>query len=69
MTVNLDDRHMTVLEEMAKENDMSKTALLRQAIRLYQLVHERAKKGEQMAFTKDGVVVPLIVLSMLSPDV
>jgi len=65
MTLNLDERHMAVLEALASEQDMNKTQVMKQALRLYQLVHERAKDGQQLAFIKDGQVVPLLVLSML----
>lgn len=62
LTLNLDERHMAALDALATEQDMSKTGVMRQALRLYQLVHERAKDGQQLAFTKDGrtVVVELI---------
>lgn len=65
LTLILDDRHTAVLESMSAEQGLSKAALLRQAIRLYQVIHERAKKGEQMAFVKDGEVVPFHTLSTL----
>lgn len=67
MTLNMDDRHMAALEALAAEQDMTKTQVMRQALRLYQTVHERAKDGQQLAFTKDGQVVPLVVPSMLPP--
>lgn len=38
MTLNLPEREMEFVEEVAKHNDMSKTAVIRQAIRVYQLV-------------------------------
>ena len=69
MTLNLDARHMGALEVLAAEQDMSKTQVMRQALRLYQVVHLRAKAGEQLAFTKDGKVVPMLVLSMLPLEV
>jgi predicted transcriptional regulator len=65
LTLELDERHNSVLEALATEQDMSKAAVLRQALRLYQLVHNRAKDGQDMAFTKDGQIVPLLVPSML----
>ena len=65
MTLNLDAQHMVALEALAVEQDMNKTQVMRQALRLYQMVHHRAKNGEQLAFVKDGKVVPLIVPSML----
>lgn len=68
MTLNMDDRHMAALEALAAEQDMNKTQVMKQALRLYQLIHERAKDGQQLAFTKGGQVVPLLVPSMLLLD-
>jgi predicted transcriptional regulator len=65
LTLNLDDRHDQALTRLAVETDMSKTGVLRQALRLYQLVHERAKDGQQMAFVKDGKVIPMITPSLM----
>jgi predicted transcriptional regulator len=65
MTLNMDDRHMAALEALAAEQDMNKTQVMKQALRLYQLAHERAKDGQQLAFTKDGKAVPMLVPSML----
>jgi predicted transcriptional regulator len=64
MTLNLDTRHDEALEELAREQDMSKTSVMRQALRLYQMVYERQKAGEQLAFTKNGVLVPVIVVGL-----
>ena len=68
MTLNMDERHMEALEALAAEQDMSKTALMRQALRLYQAVHLRAKAGEQLAFIKDGKVVLQIVIGLPALD-
>lgn len=69
MTLNLDQRHMDVLDALAAEQDMSKTAVMRQALRVYQLVHQRAKDGQQLAFTKDGrTVVMELIGPMARPD-
>jgi len=38
MTLNLTDQEMRVLEDLSNQKDLSKTAILRQALRLYQLV-------------------------------
>lgn len=65
MTLNMDDRHMAALEALAAEQDMNKTQVMKQALRLYQMVHERAKDGQQLTFLKDGKVVPMVVPSML----
>ena len=67
MTLNMDERHMAALEALSVEQDMNKTQVMKQALRLYQMVHERTKSGEQLAFTKDGKVVPMFVPSMLIP--
>lgn len=45
MTLNLSEREMSVVEQLAGEADLSKTGVIRQALRLYQLVHERLKAG------------------------
>lgn len=53
MTLNLSAREMAVVEELAAEMDLSKTAVLRSALRLFQLVHVRAKAGENIMFSGD----------------
>lgn len=50
MTLNLTDQEMAVLEKMCKKKELSKTALIRQALRLYQLVDTRMDKGEKLFF-------------------
>lgn len=50
MTLNLTEPEMAALEELCAEKDMSKTAVLRQALRLYQLVSVRLKVGEKLFF-------------------
>lgn len=50
MTLNLTEAEMVVLEALCIEKDMSKTAVLRQALRLYQLVNARLKAGEKLFF-------------------
>lgn len=50
MTLNLTDAEMEVLEELAQNKDMTKTAVIRQAIRLYQLVEFRIANGERLFF-------------------
>lgn len=65
LTLNLDERHDEALTKLAAETDMSKTAVLRQALRLYQMVHQRAQDGQQLAFTKDGKVVPMHIVGLI----
>ena len=50
MTLNLTEREMEVLEELAERKDLSKTQVVRQAIRLYQTVESRLEKGEKLYF-------------------
>lgn len=50
MTLNLSEPEMAALDELAREKDMSKTAVLRQSLRLYQMVHIRTKAGASMVF-------------------
>ena len=54
MTLNLTDAEMSVLEELCAKKDLSKTALLRQALRLYQLVEARVEKGDKLFFEDDA---------------
>lgn len=53
MTLNLTDAEMAVLENLCAKKDLSKTSLLRQALRLYQLVKVRLDKGDKLFFEDD----------------
>lgn len=53
MTLNLSDREMQVLESLADEKGLSKTQLVRQALRLYQSVVERLERGDKL-FVEDA---------------
>jgi hypothetical protein len=50
MTLNLTDAEMAALEELCSKKELSKTALLRQALRLYQMVEGRLESGEKLFF-------------------
>ena len=50
MTLNLTEAEMRVLDDLARKKDLSKTAVLRQAIRLYQLIEARLSQGEKLVF-------------------
>lgn len=39
-----------MFDELSTQNDLSKTALIRQALRLYQLVDARISRGEKLFF-------------------
>ena len=53
MTLNLTDAEMRVVEELCDKKELSKTALLRQALRLYQMVEVRLQKGDKLFFEDD----------------
>lgn len=50
MTLNLTEAEMNVLEDLCSKKDLTKTALLRQALRLYQAVEARADRGDKLFF-------------------
>ena len=54
MTLNLTEAEMTVLEELSQRKELSKTAVLRQALRLYQMVDLRIERGEKMFFEDEA---------------
>ena len=53
MTLNLTEAEMGVLEELAKKKELTKTALIRQALRLYQMIEARLSAGEKLFFEDD----------------
>jgi hypothetical protein len=53
MTLNLTDAEMAALEDLCQKKDLSKTAVLRQALRLYQLIDVRLERGEKLFFEDD----------------
>jgi len=50
MTLNLTDAEMGALEELSEKKELSKTAILRQALRLYQMVDARIERGDKFFF-------------------
>ncbi len=54
MTVNLTETEMAVLEKLSAEKEMSKTAIVRQALRLYQMVDMRLGLGEKLFFEDEA---------------
>ena len=48
MTLNLSDEEMALLEELCQRYDMSKTAVVRKALRMYQVIDLRLRKGEKL---------------------
>ncbi len=64
MTLNLTDAEMNVLEQLAEKKDLNKTVIIRQALRLYQLVDQRLRDGKKVfiedQLTKDKSELMLI---------
>lgn len=54
MTLNLAEDEMLVLEELSAKKDVSKTTVLRLALRLYQMVEVRAGRGERLYFEDES---------------
>lgn len=50
MTLNLTAAEMAALEKLCEKKELTKTALLRQALRLYQAVDARLSAGEKLVF-------------------
>lgn len=50
MTLNLTAAEMEALEELCTRKELSKTAVVRQALRLYQTVDTRLAAGEKLFF-------------------
>ena len=48
MTLNLTDAEMDALEGLAAQRDLNKTAVIRQALRLYQMVDQRMREGKKL---------------------
>ena len=50
LTLNLTEAEMKALESLAQQKDLTKTAILRQALRLYQLADARWAEGGKLFF-------------------
>ncbi len=48
LTLNLSSQEMKALDALAGKKELSKTAVIRQALRLYQLLDERISQGERL---------------------
>lgn len=48
MTLNLTPAEMDVIEKLCDEKGLSKTALVRQSLRLYKSVDERLSRGDKV---------------------
>ena len=64
MTLNLTRQEMDVVETLSTQWDMSKTAVLRKAIRMLQLVEIRLSRGERL-FVEDALSKKMAELVLL----
>ena len=53
LTLVLSDVEMDVLDSLSVERSLSKTAVLRQALRLYQTVDIRQQRGDKLFFENE----------------
>ncbi len=54
MTLNLTESEMVVLQSLCDQKNLSKTQVVRQAIRLYQKVDERLEAGGKLFFEDEA---------------
>ena len=54
MTLNMTEAEMNALEELSRRKDLTKTAVVRQALRLYQLIDARLGRGEKLFFEDEA---------------
>jgi predicted transcriptional regulator len=54
MTLNLSDEEMAALEELSSRKDITKTAVIRQALRLYQVIDAKLLAGEKLIFEDEA---------------
>ena len=55
MSLNLSDDEMNSLDEVAARYDMSKTAIIRKALRMYLVIDGRMQNGERV-FMEDELL-------------
>lgn len=53
LTIVLSDAEMDVLESLSSSRSLSKVAVLRQALRLYQTIEIRQQRGEKLFFENE----------------
>jgi hypothetical protein len=63
LTLNLTEKEMAVLEQLAKAKGMNKTALMKQALRTYQMLDKRLSEGARIYFENDKQLRSELVLT------
>ena len=48
MTLNLSETEMDALESLAQKKDLNKTIIIRQALRLYQMMDQKSREGKKL---------------------
>jgi hypothetical protein len=54
MTLNLSDAERQAIEDLCAKKNLSKTALLKQCLRLYQAIDARLESGEKFFFEDEN---------------
>lgn len=62
MTLKLSVQEMEAIEELARRKDVSKTAVIKQAVRLLMLVETRTEEGGKLFLEDDKQKTELAVL-------
>ncbi len=62
VVIQLNEAEWDALESLAEKKDLSKVAVMRQALRLYQLVDVRTSEGEKLIFENKESKKELLVL-------
>lgn len=62
MTLNLSESDMAVIDALAEKKGLTKTSLVKQALRLYQTVDVRLERGEKVYFEDEKKQKSEIVL-------
>jgi hypothetical protein len=48
MTLNLTDEEMSALDSLSRRHEMTKTAIVRKALRVLQVIDDRTQRGERL---------------------
>ena len=62
MTLTLSDAEIKALDELCEKKDATKTAIIRQAIRLYYLVDSKLADGAKLLIEENEMKSELMVL-------
>lgn len=61
-TLNPTESEMKAVEKLRRRKDLNKTALIRQTIRLHQLIDARIESGEKLSFADGAEKAELMVV-------